>query len=113
MVEATLRVVDENVAYTGVHATRGKVVRAEPVAALYEQGRVRHMGAFTALEDQMCEFTPDLRKRDRAGPPRRAIFRHIGPPRMIRLSAVRSTEVQGRHKVRVSAGSKDRQPDKT
>ena len=49
MVEATLRVVDENVAYTGVHATRGKVVRAQPVAALYEQGRVRHMGAFTAL----------------------------------------------------------------
>ncbi len=67
MVEATLRVVDDNVAYTGVHATRGKVVRAEPVAALYEQGRIRHMGAFPALEDQMCEFTPDL---DRSKPKR-------------------------------------------
>ena len=67
MVEATLRVVDDNVAYTGVHATRGKVVRAEPVAALYEQGRIRHMGAFTQLEDQMCEFTPDL---DRSKPKR-------------------------------------------
>jgi hypothetical protein len=67
MVEATLRVVDDNVAYTAVHATRGKVVRAEPVAALYEQGRIRHMGAFTALEDQMCEFTPDL---DRSKPNR-------------------------------------------
>ena len=67
MVEATLRVVDDNVAYTAVHATRGKVVRAEPVAALYEQGRIRHMGAFTALEDQMCEFTPDL---DRSKPKR-------------------------------------------
>ena len=58
MVEATLRVVDDNIAYTAVHASRGKVVRAEPVAALYEQGRIRHMGAFTQLEDQMCEFTP-------------------------------------------------------
>ena len=67
MVEATLRVVDENVAYTAVHASRGKVVRAEPVAALYEQGRIRHMGAFTQLEDQMCEFTPDL---DRSKPKR-------------------------------------------
>jgi phage terminase large subunit-like protein len=55
MVENTLRVVDDNLAYTAVHATRGKVVRAEPVSALYEQGRIRHMGAFTALEDQMCE----------------------------------------------------------
>jgi phage terminase large subunit-like protein len=67
MVEATLRVVDDNLAYTAVHATRGKVVRAEPVSALYEQGRIRHMGAFTALEDQMCEFTPDL---DRSKPKR-------------------------------------------
>jgi phage terminase large subunit-like protein len=67
MVENTLRVVDENVAYTGVHASRGKVVRAEPVSALYEQGRIRHMGAFPALEDQMCEFTPDL---DRSKPKR-------------------------------------------
>ena len=42
MVEATLRMVDANVPFTAVHATRGKVVRAEPVAALYEQepGRV-------------------------------------------------------------------------
>src|ERR1700730_8953895 len=67
MVEATLRVVDDNVAYTAGHATRGKVGRGEPVAALYEQGRIRHMGAFTALEDQMCEFTPDL---DRSKPKR-------------------------------------------
>jgi len=65
MVEATLRVVDDNLAYTAVHATRGKVVRAEPVSALYEQGRIRHLGAFTVLEDQMCEFTPDL---DRSKP---------------------------------------------
>ncbi len=40
-------------------ASRGKTVRAEPIAALYEQGRVHHLGLFPALEDQMCSFTPD------------------------------------------------------
>ena len=63
MVEATLRVVDLNVAYTAVHATRGKVVRAEPIAALYEQGRIHHVGAFPTLEDQMCAFTSDLDRK--------------------------------------------------
>ena len=43
-----------------VHATRGKVVRAEPVSALYEQGRAHHVGAFAELEDQLCAFTPDF-----------------------------------------------------
>jgi predicted phage terminase large subunit-like protein len=57
MVEATLRVVDRNVSFKAVHASKGKVARAEPVAALYEQGRVHHVGAFPALEDQMCSFT--------------------------------------------------------
>ena len=51
MVEATLRMVDPNVAFTAVHASRGKVVRAEPVAALYEQGRAHHIGTFPQLED--------------------------------------------------------------
>jgi phage terminase large subunit-like protein len=60
MVEATIRMVDPHVPYTAVRATRGKVVRAEPVAALYEQGRVHHVGAFAALEDQMCGFTTDF-----------------------------------------------------
>ena len=60
MVEATLRVVDANVSYKSVHASRGKVVRAQPVAALYEQSRVHHVGAFPALEDQMCAFTTDF-----------------------------------------------------
>ena len=39
-----------------VRATRGKWLRAEPVAALYEQGRVKHAGVFPALEDEMCDF---------------------------------------------------------
>ncbi|HJT06263.1 MAG TPA: hypothetical protein VJ747_05025, partial [Stellaceae bacterium] len=60
LVEATLRAVDAGVAYRAVRASRGKAVRAEPVAALYEQGRVHHVGSFAALEDQMCAFAPDL-----------------------------------------------------
>jgi len=40
-----------------VTATRGKVIRAEPIAALYEQGKVSHVGSFPDLEDQMCNFT--------------------------------------------------------
>jgi phage terminase large subunit-like protein len=66
MVEATLRMVDPNVAFTSVRATRGKVVRAQPVAALYEQQRVHHVGSFPKLEDQMCGFTPDF-DREAAG----------------------------------------------
>jgi phage terminase large subunit-like protein len=60
MVEATLRMVDPNVAFGAVHASRGKAARAEPVATLYEQGKVRHLGAFPILEDQMCAFMHDL-----------------------------------------------------
>jgi phage terminase large subunit-like protein len=65
MVEATLRMIDPNVPYTAVHASRGKVVRAEPVAALYEQqpGRVFHVGTFPTMEDQMCAFTTDFDRK--------------------------------------------------
>lgn len=62
MVETTIRTVDENVPYKAVHASKGKVTRAEPVSALYEQGRVHHMGSFAALEDQMSQFTRDFDK---------------------------------------------------
>ena len=58
MVEATLRMIDPAVPFRAVRASRGKTARAEPVAALYEQGRVRHLGAFPQLEDQMCAFVP-------------------------------------------------------
>jgi len=59
MVEHTLRTVDSRAPYKAVHASRGKRVRAEPIAALYEQGKVHHVGSFPELEDQMCNFTPD------------------------------------------------------
>jgi phage terminase large subunit-like protein len=60
MVEATLRMIDPNVPFNAVRAARGKVARAEPVAALYEQGRIHHIGTFAQLEDQMCSFTSDF-----------------------------------------------------
>lgn len=63
MVEAVVRQVDVTVSYKGVHASRGKVTRAEPISALYEQGKVHHVGAFPKLEDQMCEFTPDFDRK--------------------------------------------------
>ena len=66
MVEAMLRMTDPNVPFAAVHAAHGKVARAEPVAALYEQGRVHHIGAFASLEDQMCAFSADF-DRERAG----------------------------------------------
>jgi len=59
LVEVNIRTVDRNVPYTPVHASRGKQIRAEPVSALYEQGRIHHVGTFPTLEDQMCEWAPD------------------------------------------------------
>jgi phage terminase large subunit-like protein len=56
MVRTVINGIDFSVPVTNVHATRGKWVRAEPVAALYEQGRVKHAGIFAALEDEMCDF---------------------------------------------------------
>lgn len=59
MVESTVRAVDENVSYKKVHASRGKTIRAEPVAARTERGEVHHVGAWAALEDEMCSWTQD------------------------------------------------------
>jgi len=59
MIELLLRQVDPAISYRKVTATRGKLLRAEPVAALYEQYRVHHTQAFTDLEDQMCNWTQE------------------------------------------------------
>ncbi len=59
MVEHVLRTVDSNVSYREVTASRGKIARAEPVAALYEQNKIRHAGAFAELEDQMACMVSD------------------------------------------------------
>jgi len=57
LVESVVRQVDPLVPFHAVRASRGKVARAEPVAALYEQGRVCHLHGLTQLEDQMCLMT--------------------------------------------------------
>jgi phage terminase large subunit-like protein len=57
LVERLVRMIDPQVPYRAVHATRSKMLRAEPVAALYEQGRVAHVRGLGALEDEMCRMT--------------------------------------------------------
>jgi len=57
-----LQQVNPNLPVKKVTATRGKAVRAEPIASLYEQGRVHHVGMFPELEEQMCEWEPGVSK---------------------------------------------------
>ena len=65
LVEVNLRTVSKNLPFKKVSASRGKYIRAEPIASLYEQGKVHHVGTFPALEDQMCEWVPGDRSPDR------------------------------------------------
>ena len=59
MVASTIRSVDPKVPVKLVTASRGKRLRAEPVAALDEQGKIHHVGTFPTLEDQLCQWVPD------------------------------------------------------
>ncbi len=65
LVEVNLRTVDRSIPFKAVHASRGKQIRAEPIAALYEQGKVHHVGTFPQLEDQMVEWVPGEKSPDR------------------------------------------------
>ncbi len=65
LVEVNLRTVSKSLPFKKVTASRGKYIRAEPVAALYEKGEVHHVGAFPELEDQMCEWLPGDESPDR------------------------------------------------
>ena len=67
LVERLIRTLDTGVRFKSVHASRGKLVRAEPIAALYEQERVHHCGVFPELETQMCTYTGE---RPRPSPDR-------------------------------------------
>ncbi len=58
LVEMNVRRIRPAIPFKQVHASRGKIVRAEPIAALYEQGKVHHVGEFPELEDQMCSYAP-------------------------------------------------------
>ncbi|HEY4720309.1 MAG TPA: hypothetical protein VII92_00565, partial [Anaerolineae bacterium] len=53
------------VPFSEVYATRGKAIRAEPISALYEQGRIKHVGFFADLEDQLCTWMPGEKSPDR------------------------------------------------
>jgi phage terminase large subunit-like protein len=60
LIEANVHAIDPNVPFKAVRASRGKAVRAEPIAALYEQSRVKHVGSFPQLEDQMTTWEPGV-----------------------------------------------------
>lgn len=64
MIESLIRAIDPNVNYKKVHASRGKVSRAEPIAALYEQHRVHHVGNHAELEDQYCQWEQGMESPD-------------------------------------------------
>jgi len=59
MIETIIRQYRPNIPYRGITAKRGKVLRAEPISALYEQGRVSHVGIFPELEEQMTSWVSD------------------------------------------------------
>lgn len=73
MVEATIRAQapGRTIPYRAVHATRGKVVRAEPIASLYELGKIYHADEFGNLEDQMCVFTTGFDRKAQGWSPDR------------------------------------------
>ena len=71
MVEAVIRAHAPSIPYKAVHASRGKVTRAEPIAALYELKKVRHAPGLDTLEDQMCTFTTDFDRKAQGWSPDR------------------------------------------
>src|SRR5690606_31925760 len=66
MVESTIHNADSKVKTVGVHASKGKAVRAEPVSILYEQGRVHHVGELPELETEMTQFNPALGRNQKS-----------------------------------------------
>lgn len=71
MVREVIHAQNPDVPVTLVKASRGKYIRAEPVAALYARGRIRHVGEFNELEDQMCTFTADFDRKSEGYSPDR------------------------------------------
>lgn len=65
MVGYVIRTIDPSVPFSAVRASRGKAIRAEPVAALYEQGKVHHVKIFSELEEQLCSWVPGNKSPDR------------------------------------------------
>lgn len=65
MIEYTIKSIDPTVNYKSVWASKGKYTRAEPIAALYEQNKIKHIGNFAALEDECCEWVPGEKSPNR------------------------------------------------
>lgn len=65
LVEANIYSIDQHIPFRAVRATRGKVLRAEPVVSIYERGRAHHVGAFPILEDQLTTWVPGNPSPDR------------------------------------------------
>ena len=70
LVKANIHAIDSSVRFKDVRASRGKIVRAEPIAGLYEEGKVHHVGEFPELEDEMCTYAPQLQNGELASPDR-------------------------------------------
>lgn len=70
LVEANLRTINPSINYKAVHASRGKAARAEPIAGLYEQNRVHHVGTLAKLEDEQCDFDPTIPPEQQKSPNR-------------------------------------------
>ena len=68
LVKRNIQVIDPTVRFQDVHAYRGKILRAEPIAGLYEEGKVHHVGEFSELEDEMCSYAPQLQGDDQNSP---------------------------------------------
>ncbi|HET6207813.1 MAG TPA: hypothetical protein VFD98_13450, partial [Terracidiphilus sp.] len=94
LVQANLYTVAPEVPFRAVRASRGKAVRAEPVAAMYEQGRVHHVGQFTTLEDQLCEYVPGITDKspDRMDALVWAITELVVDPEMQELALMRERD---------------------
>ncbi len=63
LIETVIRNYDRGISYSSVRATRGKIVRAEPISELYERGLVHHVGFFPEMEKQMCEYTGEASEK--------------------------------------------------
>lgn len=92
MVENIVRSVHPNIAYKGVHAKVGKKIRAEPVAALYEQGKISHVGYFAELEEQWTTWVPDLSSHQKSPDRVDALVHGITELGLIGLPGVHLTE---------------------
>lgn len=112
MVETVIKTADRSVPIKLVHASRGKVVRAEPISALYEQGRIHHVGRFDKLEDQMFSFSTDMVRNSSEGSPDRVDALVWGLSELFSAIAGRARGGRGPIRGQREDTSKDFNPDK-